>query len=156
MHPGGGNNPCGRKKQARDAFDRWKSSLWSKRGRQRCIRLGQNNPCGTKEQDRDASGRWKSSLWKKRGRQRCIRAVEIIPVEQKRKIEMNPGGGNNPCGAKEEGRDADFLRISFCKTTYGSMFRQGLLLNNRLLLKGITFTRMCVTFWQEPFYIKKT
>ena len=32
---------------------------------------GRNNPCGTKESDRDASG------W-----------VEIIPVEQKSKIEM--------------------------------------------------------------------
>ena len=28
------------------------------------------------------------------------------------------------------------------------------LLNNRLLLKGITFAKMCDTFWQEPFYIK--
>ena len=30
------------------------------------------------------------------------------------------------------------------------------LLNNRLLLKGITFAKMCDTFWQEPFYIKIT
>ena len=26
-------------------------------------------------------------------------------MEEKRKIEMNPGGGNNPCGAKEQDRD---------------------------------------------------
>jgi len=32
--------------------------------------------------------------------------VEIIPVEQKSKIEMHPAGGNNPCGVKEEDRDA--------------------------------------------------
>ena len=38
--------------------------------------VGRNNPCGAKEEDRDASG------WGK-----------IIPVEQKSKIEMNPGGG---------------------------------------------------------------
>jgi len=30
---------------------------------------------------------------------------EIIPVEQKSKLEMNPAGGNNPCGAKEQARD---------------------------------------------------
>ena len=27
-------------------------------------------------------------------------------MKQKRKIEMHPGGGNNPCEAKEEDRDA--------------------------------------------------
>ena len=32
---------------------------------------------------------------------------EIIPVEQKRKIEMNPGGRNNLCGAEKQSRDAD-------------------------------------------------
>ena len=26
-------------------------------------------------------------------------------MEQKRKIEMNPDGGNHPCGAKEQDRD---------------------------------------------------
>ena len=31
---------------------------------------------------------------------------EIIPVEQKSQIEMHPVGGNNPCGAKEQDRDA--------------------------------------------------
>ena len=36
----------------------------------------------------------------------CIRAVEIIPAEQKSKIEMHPGGRNNPCGTKEPDRDA--------------------------------------------------
>ena len=30
------------------------------------------------------------------------------------------------------------------------------LLNNRLLLKGITFAKMYDTFWQKPFYIKIT
>ena len=30
------------------------------------------------------------------------------------------------------------------------------LLNNRLLLKGVTFAKMCDTFRQEPFYIKIT
>ena len=28
-----------------------------------------------------------------------------IPAEQKSKLEMNPGGGNNPCGRKERARD---------------------------------------------------
>ena len=31
---------------------------------------------------------------------------EIIPVEQKRKIGMQLAGENNPCGAKEQERDA--------------------------------------------------
>ena len=31
--------------------------------------------------------------------------MEIILVEQKSKIEMNPGGGNNPCGTEEPDRD---------------------------------------------------
>ena len=26
-------------------------------------------------------------------------------MEEKRKIEMHPGGGNNPCGRKEQDRD---------------------------------------------------
>jgi len=30
------------------------------------------------------------------------------------------------------------------------------LLNNRLLLKGITFAKMYDTFWQKPFYITNT
>jgi len=32
--------------------------------------------------------------------------VEIIPVEQKRKIEMHLADRNNPCGTKKEDRDA--------------------------------------------------
>jgi len=30
---------------------------------------------------------------------------KVILVEQKSQIEMNPGGRNNPCGAKEPDRD---------------------------------------------------
>ena len=30
---------------------------------------------------------------------------EIIPAEQKSKLEMNPAGRNNPCGEKEQDRD---------------------------------------------------
>ena len=36
----------------------------------------------------------------------CIWAGEIIPVEQKIKLGMHPGGRNNPCGTKELDRDA--------------------------------------------------
>ena len=32
--------------------------------------------------------------------------MEIIPVKQKRKIEMHPAAGNNPCVTKEQDRDA--------------------------------------------------
>ena len=32
--------------------------------------------------------------------------AEIIPVEQKSKLEMNPVGRNNPYGTKEQDRDA--------------------------------------------------
>jgi len=32
--------------------------------------------------------------------------VEIIPGEENSKLEMNPADGNNPCGAKEQDRDA--------------------------------------------------
>ena len=28
-----------------------------------------------------------------------------MPAEEKSKIEMNPGGGNNPCGEKEQDKD---------------------------------------------------
>ena len=48
---------------------------------------GGNNLCGAKEQGRDESGR---------GR--------VIPVVQKRKIEMNPAGRNHPCGAEKQDR----------------------------------------------------
>ena len=58
---------------------------------------GRNHPCRTKEQARDESGRKKSSLRKKRARQGCIREEEIIPVEEKSKLGMNPGRRNNPC-----------------------------------------------------------
>ena len=36
----------------------------------------------------------------------CIRPDEIIPVEQKIKLEMHSAGWNNPCGTKEPDRDA--------------------------------------------------
>ena len=36
----------------------------------------------------------------------CIRAAEIIPVEQKIKLGMHPVGRNNPCGTKDQARDA--------------------------------------------------
>ena len=36
---------------------------------------------------------------------RSIRPAEIIPVEKKSKIEMNPAGQNNPCGEKEQAKD---------------------------------------------------
>ena len=40
---------------------------------------------------------------------------EIIPVEQKRKAEMNPGGWNNLCGAEKQGRDADEFQFVYAK-----------------------------------------
>ena len=36
----------------------------------------------------------------------CIRAGEIIPAVQKSQIEMHSAGRNNPCGTKEQDRDA--------------------------------------------------
>ena len=36
----------------------------------------------------------------------CIWSAEIIPMEQKSKIEMHSAGRNNPCGTKEQDRDA--------------------------------------------------
>ncbi len=48
-----------------------------------------NHPCGRKEQVRDESEQKKSSLRKKRASQGCIWKEEIIPAEQKSKIEMN-------------------------------------------------------------------
>ena len=48
-----------------------------------------NHPCGRKEQARDESEEKKSSLWNKRASQGCILGEEIIPAEQKSKIEMN-------------------------------------------------------------------
>ena len=50
---------------------------------------GRNHPCGRKEHARDESWRKKSSLRKKRASWGCIRGEEIIPAEQKSKIEMN-------------------------------------------------------------------
>ena len=55
MNPGGRNNPCGTKEEARD------ESGWGKVipvGQKSKIEMnpgGRNNPCGTKEQDRDAN-----------------------------------------------------------------------------------------------------
>jgi len=40
---------------------------------------------------------------------RSIWLAEIIPVAQKSKLEMNPAGGNNPCGAEKQDRD-EFVR----------------------------------------------
>ena len=50
---------------------------------------GRNHPCGRKEHARDESDRKKSSLWNKRASQGCIRGEEIIPAEEKSKIEMH-------------------------------------------------------------------
>ena len=36
----------------------------------------------------------------------CIRPTEIIPAAQKSQTGMNPIGRNNPCGTKEQVRDA--------------------------------------------------
>ena len=33
--------------------------------------------------------------------------MEIIPVEQKSKLEMKSAGGNNPCGTKKQDWDAE-------------------------------------------------
>ena len=41
--------------------------------------------------------------WTEQG---CIREAEIIPVEEKGKIEMHSGGRNNPCGTEKQDRDA--------------------------------------------------
>ena len=106
MNPAGGNNPCGTKEEDRDASGRGKIIPVEQKSKIEMHSAGRNNPCGRKEQDRDESDRRKSSLWKKRASWGCIRAAEIIPVEQKRKAGMNPTGGNNPCEAKEEDRDA--------------------------------------------------
>ena len=66
-----GNNPCGRKQQARDASDWGKVIPVEQKSELEMLLAGRNNPCGAKEQDRDASDRGK-----------------VIPVEQKSKIEM--------------------------------------------------------------------
>ena len=50
--------------------------------------VGRNNPCGEKEEARD-----------------CIWLTEIIPVEEKSKLEMHPADRNNPCGTKEQDGD---------------------------------------------------
>ena len=35
-------------------------------------------------------------------------------MEQKSKIEMHLAGGNNPCGAEKQERDADQFKLSAC------------------------------------------
>ena len=37
----------------------------------------------------------------------CIRPGEIIPMEQKIKLRMHPGGRNHPYGTEKQDRDAD-------------------------------------------------
>ena len=59
MHPTGRNNPCGAKKQDRDASDRGEIIPVEQKSRIEMHPAGQNNPCGEKEQDRDASDRSK-------------------------------------------------------------------------------------------------
>ena len=36
----------------------------------------------------------------------CIQPDEIIPAAQKSQIEMHSAGRNNPCGTKDQARDA--------------------------------------------------
>ena len=43
----------------------------------------------------------------------CEIVVAPIPVVKKKKLEMHPAGRNNPCGAKEQERDADQFRFVF-------------------------------------------
>ena len=71
MNPAGGNNPCGRKQQARDESDWGKVISVEQKSEIEMNLAGGNNPCGTKERARDASDRGK-----------------IIPVGQKSEIEM--------------------------------------------------------------------
>ena len=54
MHLAGGNNPCGRKQQARDASDRSKVIPVEQKSKIEMLLTGRNNPCGTEKQDRDA------------------------------------------------------------------------------------------------------
>ena len=56
MHSVGRNNPCGRKQQDRDAFDRGEIIPVVKKRKIEMHPAGRNNPCGAKEQDRDESG----------------------------------------------------------------------------------------------------
>ena len=59
MNPASGNNPCGRKQQARDASDWGKVIPVEQKSEIEMNPAGGNNPCGTKERDRDESGRAK-------------------------------------------------------------------------------------------------
>ena len=59
MHPAGRNNPCGAKKQDRDASDRVEIIPVEQKSKTGMHPAGRNNPCGAKKQDRDASDRWK-------------------------------------------------------------------------------------------------
>ena len=54
MNPAGGNNPCGRKQQARDESDRGKVIPVEQKSKIEMNPAGGNNPCGTEKQDRDA------------------------------------------------------------------------------------------------------
>ena len=54
MHQADGNNPYGRKQQARDESD-WGEIIPVEQKSEIEMHLaGRNNPCGTEEQDRDA------------------------------------------------------------------------------------------------------
>ena len=59
MHSVGGNNPCGAKKQDRDAFGRGKIIPVEEKSKIEMHPAGENNPCGTKEEGRDESDRQK-------------------------------------------------------------------------------------------------
>ena len=59
MNLGGGNHPCGRKEQDRDASGRGKIIPVEEKSKIEMHLAGRNNPCGTEGQDRDASDRWK-------------------------------------------------------------------------------------------------
>ena len=58
MHLASGNNPCGRKQQARDASDRGKVIPVEENSKLEMNLAGGNNPCGRKQQARDAFGQW--------------------------------------------------------------------------------------------------
>ena len=59
MNLAGGNNPCGRKQQARDASDWGKVISVEQKSKLEMNLAGGNNPCGRKQQARDAFGQWK-------------------------------------------------------------------------------------------------
>ena len=59
MNPADGNNPYGRKQQARDASDRGKVIPVVKKSKMGMNPIGRNNPRGSEKQDRDEAGWWK-------------------------------------------------------------------------------------------------